>query len=315
MRIGICIDSACDLPTSYIKAHNLEIMPINLMLGEEKFIDRRVTAETIAFYKRYSSDKNLQGETEPFSVEDITDMFLNRLVLNYDRVLVLAIASTRSRIFENATKASFAILKGYKEARAKAGVEGSFALRVVDTKTLFTGEAVLAHEVVRLIEEENFPFDKLRPHVEELSKHVHAYLIPNDLHYLRKAGRARGDRSVSWLSYTIGTAMDIKPVVKAYRGDTFPVRKIQGFGTAVYSAFEQAKEMMKKGLLTNTICMSYAGNPDVIREMSGYKMLQRDAEKYGVKLLLTVMSTTAGMNVGPGAFAIAWASNKMGEQD
>ncbi|MDX1455240.1 MAG: DegV family protein [Gammaproteobacteria bacterium] len=315
MRIGICIDSACDLPTSFINAHNIEIMPINLILGDEKFVDKRITAETIEFYKRYSADKNLQGETEPLSVEDITDMFLKRLVLNYDRVLVLCLASTRSKIFENATKASFAILKGYKKARADAGIEGAFALRVVDTKTLFSGEAVLAHEVVRLIEEENYPFDKLRPRVEELSKHVHAYLIPNDLHYLRKAGRARGDRSISWLSYTLGTAMDIKPIVKAYRGDTFPVKKISGFGTAVYSLFDKARDMMKEGLMTNTICMSYAGNPDVIRQMSGYKTLEREAAKHGIKLMLTVMSTTAGMNVGPGSFAIGWISNKMGEKD
>src|SRR5690606_29267551 len=114
----------------------------------ERFIDRRNSKETIEFYKRYTAEKNLQGETEPLSVEEITDLFLGKLVLNYDRVLVLSISSTRSKVFENATKASFAILKGYKEVRAKAGLEGSFALRVVDTRTLFTGEAVLAHEAV-----------------------------------------------------------------------------------------------------------------------------------------------------------------------
>lgn len=315
MRVGLVIDSACDLPQSFIEKHHLEIMPINLVIGDEIFIDERDPEETIKFYKRYAEEKNLEGETQPFSVEQITRLFLDKLVLNYDRVLVISIASSRSMIFENATKASFAILSGYKQKRAKAGVEGSFALRVVDSKTLFTGEAVLVREAVRLMQEEGFAFDKLRPAVEALSKHVHAYLVPNDLHYLRKAGRARGDRSISWLSYTLGTALDIKPIVKAYRGDTYPVKKISHFETAVNDRFDFAREAIEKGLLTKTICMSYAGNPEVIREMAGYKKLKQLADKNGIELMLSVMSTTAGINVGPGAFALGLISDKMGESE
>jgi len=317
MRIGICIDSACDLPPAFIQEHHLEIMPINLVVGEDReiVIDERDPEETIAFYKRYTEEKDLEGATQPFSVEQITNLFLDKLVLNYDRVLVISISSTRSLIFENATKASFAILSGYKQRRAKAGIEGAFALRVVDSKTLFTGEAVLVKEALRLLEEEGIPFERLRPEVEAKARHVHAYLIPNDLHYLRKAGRARGDRSVSWLSYTLGTALDIKPIVKAYQGDTFPVKKIQGFETAVNSLFELARQQMEKGLLSKTICMSYAGNPDVIRRMTGYKLLQTHAAKHGVELMLSVMSTTAGINVGPGAFSLGLMSDKMGKDD
>lgn len=317
MRIGICIDSACDLPPSFIQENSLEIMPINLVVGSDKeiLIDERDPEDTIAFYKRYMEEKDLEGETQPFSVEQITNLFLDKLVLNYDRVLVISISSTRSLIYENATKASFAILSGYKQRRAKAGVEGAFALRVVDSKTLFTGEAVLVQEAVRMLQEDGIPFEKLRPEVEARSKHVHAYLIANDLHYLRKAGRKRGDRSVSWLSYTLGTAMDIKPIVKAYQGDTFPVKKIQGFETAVNTLFELGKEQIDKGLLSKTICMSYAGNPDVIRNMTGYKMLEKHAAKHGVRLMLSVMSTTAGINVGPGAFAFGLMTDKMGKDD
>lgn len=316
MRIGICIDSACDLPPDFIREHNLEIMPINLVVGDDKeiLIDERDPDDTIAFYKRYTEEKDLEGETQPFSVEQITNLFLDKLVLNYDRVLVICIASTRSLIYENATKASFAILSGYKQRRAKAGLEGAFALRAVDSKTLFTGEAVLVREAVRLLEE-GLPFERLRPEVEARSKHVHAYLIPNDLHYLRNAGRARGDRSISWLSYTMGTALDIKPIVKAYQGDTFPVKKIQGFETAVNTLFELGREQIDKGLMAKTICMSYAGNPDFIRKMTGYKMLEKHAAKHGVELMLSVMSTTAGINVGPGAFAFGLMTDKMGKED
>src|SRR5690606_28965717 len=141
---------------------------------------------TIAFYKRYSEERDLVGSTQPFSVDQITRLFLDELVMKYDRVMVIAISSTRSLIYENATKASFAILSGYKQRRTEAGVEGSFALRVVDSKTLFTGEAVLVQDAVRLLKEENLPFDRLRSEIEARAKHVHAYLVPADLHFLRQ---------------------------------------------------------------------------------------------------------------------------------
>lgn len=317
MRVGICIDSACDLPQSFIEEHQLEIMPINLLLGEQKelLVDRRDPQETIAFYKRYSEERNLVGSTQPFSVEQITRLFLDKLVMKYDRVMVIAISSTRSLIYENATKASFAILSGYKQQRAQAGIEGSFALRVVDSKTLFTGEAVLVQDAIRLLKEENLPFDRLRSEVEARAKHVHAYLVPADLHFIRQGGRAHGDRSVSWLSYTLGTALDIKPIIKAYRGETYPVKKIQGFEIALNSLFDLAREHMDKGLMSKAICMSYAGDPEIVRGMAGYKLLEKHAAKHGVKLMLSVMSTTAGINVGPGAFALAFMSDKVGEKE
>lgn len=312
MRVGIVIDSACDLPLSFIQQHNLQIMPINLVFGDEIFIDERNPDETIEFYKRYLKERNLDAQTQPFSVEQITNLFLDRLVLNYDRVLVITITGSRSQIFENATKASFAILSGYKDRRAKAGVDGAFALRVVDSKTLFTGEAVLVHEAVRLLEEENVSFDRLRPAVDALSKHVHAYLVPNDLYYVRTRARKRGDRSIGLLSYAVGSALDIKPILKAYRGDTFPVKKLQGFETAVSALFDIAMEAIEKGLETKVVAMSYAGNPEVIKQHPRYKEFSQHAHRHGIELMLSVMSTTAGINVGPESFSLAYISSKEG---
>jgi DegV family protein with EDD domain len=306
VRVGIVIDSACDLPRSFIEQHHLEIMPINLKIGDEIFIDERDQAQTIAFYQRYTEERNLDAETQPFSVQQITNLFLDKLALNYDRALVICIASSRSLIYENATKASFAILSGYKARRERAGVEGVFQMRVLDSKTLFTGEAVLVHEAVRLLKQEQMPFEKLRPAVEELTQHVHAYLVPNDLFYVYNRGRKRGDRSVSWLQMKVGSALDVKPILKAYRGETFPLEKHMGQEAALQRLFAIATDDIKKGLRTKLVAMSYAGNPEVIRAMKGYQAFAKHCEKQGVETMLSVMSTTAGLNVGPGAFSLGY---------
>lgn len=308
MKIGIVICSSADLPRSFIEANDLNIMPISLHFKDGEFVDNRDPDATQVFYKKYLQDKDLEAESGPYSVEQIKNWFLDELVLKYDRVLVLSLASSRSPIFDNATKASFAILNGYRQKRREAGIKGSFSLRVADTKTLFTGEAIIAHEAVRLIKEEKLPFDKLRPYIEELSRHTYGFLVPQDLYYLRNRGRKKGDNSLGAMKYMLAKSLDIKPIMCAHQGETYAHDKGKGFDATVYKLFEQAKKAIDDGLRVPLVCMSYAGNPNDIRARADYKSFVQYAEKNGIHHTMAVMSTTAGVNLGPGAFSLGYAT-------
>ncbi|MGH8307965.1 MAG: DegV family protein, partial [Gammaproteobacteria bacterium] len=185
-KIGIVIDSACDLPRSFIEQHGIEIMPVMMRFGHMTFKDLRDPEQTMDFYRRFVAQKELEVSTTPPSTKAIRDLFLDQLVLKYDRVLVVTASSRRSPVFENATQASFMILSGYKERRRAAGLDEQFGLRVIDSKTLFTGQAVVVYEALRSIRsQDDIMFDKLRQHVESFSQHVNAYVIPEDLFYVR----------------------------------------------------------------------------------------------------------------------------------
>lgn len=310
MKIGIVIDSACDLPQRYIERHGLEIMPISLVMKDERLRDTRNMEQTMGFYRRYLKDKDLDVETAPLTIKEIQDLFLDELVLKYDRLLVLTVSSARSPIFENATEASYQILNEYKARREKAGISGSFALRVLDSKTMFTGEAVLVHEAVRLVEEENLPFDELRPRIEALTQDVKAYLVPDDLYYVRNRARKKGDRSVGFLAYHVGQMMDVKPILRGYKNETAAVDKVSGFNNAVEKMMNMAREEILHGLQSKVVCMSYAGNPRVIRETQMYKGFVEFCQENDVEPMLSIMSTTAAVNMGPGAFSLAFISGK-----
>ena len=309
-KIGIVVDAACDLPRSFLEQHGLEIMPINMQFGTMNFKDVRDPEQTMDFYRRYVAEKELEITTAPLSVKAIKDWFLDQLVLKYDRVLVITVSSSRSPVFENATKASFMILSGYKERRKAAGLEEQFALRVLDSKTLFTGQGVVVYEALRLLQggQADVAFDRLRQHVENFSQDVHAYLVPQDLFYVRARAHQKGDKSVGWFKYQMGTMLDIKPILKAYRGETDAVETVRGFPGAVKRLFEMATEAMEKGLLTKVICMSYAGNPEDVKTFPGYDEFIKAAHAHKVETLLSVMSTVAGIHVGPGAFSLAYAA-------
>ncbi len=306
MRTGVVIDSACDLPQSYIEQHNIHIMPISLIFGYDVFKDARDPEATQNFYRKYLSEKTLDIETAPFSVEQILDLFLGELVLKYDRVLVVTISQARSQIFANATEAAFAILKQYRERRQKAGLAGSFALKVLDSKTLFTGEGVLVHEAIRLLREHDPSFGALRATIEQLSQQVHAYLVPEDLFYLRHRASKKGEKTVGLLGYHFGSLLDIKPIIGFHRGASQVAAKERGYDRALVKLFDIARQAIETGLATPVVNMSYAGDPEVIRRKRAFIGFERLARERGVELLLSVMSTTAGINVGPGAFCLAY---------
>lgn len=306
MRTGFVIDSACDLPQAYLQEHNIHIMPISLHFGYDVFEDVRDPEATQAFYRKYLAEKTLDAETAPFSVEKIKALFLDELVLKYDRVLVIAIAQSRSPIFANATEASYAILKQYRERRQKAGMSGSFYLTVLDSKTLFTGEGALVHEAVRLMEDSNLSFGVLRGIVEQLSQQIYGYLVPDDLFYIRYRASKKGEKSIGLIGYHFGSLLDIKPIIGFHLGESQVVTKERGFDRTLIKLFEIARQAIEQGLATRIVNTSYAGELDVIRRKRVFVEFEQYARERGIEVLLSVMSTTGGINVGPGSFSLAY---------
>ena len=131
MRIGIVVDSTCDLPESYFEKNNIQILPISIRLGDELLVDKRDAQATRRFYQEQLDSEGIHAESIPYSVDQIQAVFLEQLVIDYDLVFCITVSGKRSLIFDNATKASFSILKQYQKVRADAGVPGPFSMRVI----------------------------------------------------------------------------------------------------------------------------------------------------------------------------------------
>jgi DegV family protein with EDD domain len=306
MRIGLVVDSACDLPHDFCVEHGIVILPVTIHVGGESFVDRRDSAATQDFYQRHLSNA-AHAETAPLSVEQIRELFLERLVLDYDFVFCLTVASSRSPIFDNATQASLSILSEYKPVRARAGVQGPFALRVIDTQNLFAGQAVLAVEAARMIREGGTPH-QIRERLDSLSPSLYMYGLPNDLYHLRARANKKGDKSVGWFKYAIGGLLDMKPLIRGYRNETASIASIRHFDEGARRLFDFIIERIRAGLLTPTLCVSYTGELAKLDAMPGYQDLKAEAEKHGVSIYTSVASITACINVGEGALSIGFCA-------
>ena len=307
MRIGLVVDSACDLPGRYFREHHITLLPVTVNIGEDTLTDMRDEQETLQFLHSHIAERGADAETAPFTVQQIQELFLGRLVIDYDYVFCLTTTRTRSPIYDNATQASFAILNEYRPIRAAAGHDTPFALRVVDSQNVFAGQGVTAVEAVRLIEAGEGAA-KIRARLEYLALHTHAYMVAPDLHYLRARTRKRGDRSVSLVSATLGSALDIKPILHCNRGETGPVAKVKGLDNACERVFRFAGERVRAGLLTPTLCLSYGGELQEMRALPGYDELRATCAEHNVEVFEAVMGLTGMVNVGKGALVAGFAA-------
>ncbi|MES0874975.1 DegV family protein [Sinimarinibacterium thermocellulolyticum] len=305
MRIGIVADASCDLPADFYREHGIGVLPVAIRLGDETLVDERDPAATLRFYAEQLADKGVDAETVPLSAEQIRNRFLERLVLDYDYVFCITITATRSPIFDHATKASFAILTDYKTPRSAAGISGPFALRVVDSRNMFCGSGVLVAEAARLVRQGAQP-NEIRKRLDELRDHVCGYMVPGDLYYIRNRGIKKGEKSVGLISYAIGSALDIKPVILCYRGETQPIAKIRGYERAVERMFEHVARQIELGIDTRHVCISYGGDPTLVAGLPGYERLASAARDHRIDILTSIMSATAAVNTGARCVAIAY---------
>ena len=308
MRIGIVADSACDLPNEIIDRENVTILPVTIQIGQAVLADVRNEEATMNFLTGETAARAYEAESTPFTVQQVHDLFLSKLVHEYDYVFCITTTRTRSGIHDNAQQASYTILNDYKSVRQAAGNNTPFSLRVIDSQNVFAAVGVLAIEAARLREAGEAP-PKIRARLESLAQNLQGYMVPPDLNYLRARIRKRGDRSVSLLSAALGTALDIKPILHCNKGETGPVAKVKGFDTAAEKLFSFAAQRVRAGLMTPTMCLSYGGELEKMRALPGYEALREVCADHNVEVFESVMGLSGLVNVGIGALVIGFAGD------
>jgi DegV family protein with EDD domain len=312
MRVGIAIDVSTDVSHDFVVQNNIHVLPSTVHMDGRSVVYDRDPAKALAFYRDDLANKGIDAETTPFSVKEIEDLFLKRLVLEYDYVFLITLMATRSLTFENAHKASFAILQSYDAVRQAKRVPGLFALRVMDSQSFFTGPGVLAWEAVRMVKEGRSPVD-MRKQLDELIPRTYAFLVPDDLYYVRARATRRGDHSVGLYSYVLGSALDLKPIIKANRSETAAVAMVRHHDKAVEKLFAHATQQIRRGLLVPMVNISYGGDPSAITNMPGYAALAAAAAEKGVEVMLSMMAPAAAVNVGGGGLTLAYCAADAGE--
>ncbi|WP_028081108.1 DegV family protein [Solimonas soli] len=303
MRVGVVTDATCDLPAEFLRAHDIGVLPVTIQLGDERFDDVRDRRTTRRFYAEQLAARGFEANTQAYGVDQLRALLLRRVVPFYDYVFCVTISATRSSMFENAAKAAFVILAD--EQSAPSG-RGPFVLRVIDSRSMFSGTGVLVAEAAKCARAGMTPFE-LRRHLDVMRDQLCAYIVPGDLYHLHRRAQKKGEKSVDWFSYALGATLDLRPVILGYQGDTQAVARVRGYDQAVERTFAHVARQIETGdLRTSHVCVSYGGEPAELDVLPGYAPLRETAARHGIELLPSVMSATAAVNVGAGCVAVAY---------
>jgi fatty acid-binding protein DegV len=242
-------------------------------------------------------------------VEDVQKLFLEKLVLEKDCVFCLTITATRSPIYDHVVKASFGVLKNYRRVREPVGISGPFLMRVMDTRSLFAGSAPCVIEAARLMKANETPA-AIRERLAYIAENSYGYMMPRDLYYLRARAKKKGDRSVGLFSAVLGSTLDIKPLLRGYRGETSPVGKVRGWEHGCETLFGYAADRVRAGLLVPVVCTAYGGDLAELPKLPGFSKLEQACQECNVTSMQAPMSITGMVNVGEGAVCVGFAAEE-----
>ena len=309
-RTLLVVDAACDMPTEWLAANGIAVLPITVSVADWTLLDTHNEFDAMEFFRKDIASRGVRATTTPLSPAETREFVQSSLDMTIDYVLQVTIAAGRSKIYLNSLAAMHGLTAAHNRARRGLGNREPFQTWVIDSETGFTGQGVMIAEAVRQLNA-GVPAPVVAASMEQLRHSVHTFVVPKDLFYLYSRAKAKGDNSLSWLSYNVAKALDIKPIIHAHGGTTEPILKVRGHHEALERIMLAAIEHVKRGLTVPTVCVSYAGNLEDIRTLAVFRDLRVACQWHRADLILSTMSMTGGLNVGADAFSISFACERL----
>lgn len=277
MSIKIVLDSTTDLVPEL--AEKFKVVPLTVNFGEEEFIDG-VTITKEEFYA-----KLIESDVVPTTSQASPEAFkraFEKIAADGDEIICITVASKFSGTYQSACIAA-------EEFPGK--------IRVIDSKTVAIGTAILAEYAESLVEK-GFSSEEIEKAVTEKRDDIIIVALIDTLEYLKKGGR------LSKAAAFAGGLLNIKPVISVEDGEINILGKARGSKQGNNFLI---KEIEKAGGVDfkMPVLLGYTGHDPYMLEK--YVEDSRFLWEGNVEnLLRTCVGSVIGTHVGPGAVAVAF---------
>ena len=277
MSIKIVLDSTTDLVPEL--AGKFKVVPLTVNFGEEEFIDG-VTITKEEFYAKLI-ESDFVPTTSQASPEAFKRAF-EKIAADGDEIICITVASKFSGTYQSACIAA-------EEFPGK--------IRVIDSKTVAIGTAILAEYAESLVEK-GFSSEEIEKAVTEKRDDIIIVALIDTLEYLKKGGR------LSKAAAFAGGLLNIKPVISVEDGEINILGKARGSKQGNNFLI---KEIEKAGGVDfkMPVLLGYTGHDPYMLEK--YVEDSRFLWEGNVEnLRRTCVGSVIGTHVGPGAVAVAF---------
>ncbi len=196
MSYKIVVDSCCELPEELKKDPRLEIVPLELYIGDYQVWDDE-NFDQLDFIKRVAESSQCAKTACPSP-----EKYMEAYNAPVDDVFVVTLSSKLSGSYNSAVLGKNLYYETYGQNKN---------IHICDSESACCGETQIALKAMEL-EEAGMPFEKIVEQLEAFRDAMNTYFVLDDLETLRKNGRLTGVKAI------VASTLNIKPVMGAEKG-------------------------------------------------------------------------------------------------
>ncbi len=280
MRVKILTDTSCGISRDEMKSLGIEMIALPFLLDEIEYNEDKLTKDE--FYKKLKVAKDIHTSTA--SMEEVIET-IDEMIKDSDIVMYFPITSGLSSSYY--TGLTIAEKSRFKDK-----------LLVVNHKTISVLQRAMLYDVMRLLKENVDPY-KIKELAEANAVNNKIYIAVDTLEYLKKGGR------ISSMSATIGTILNIKPVLFSNGNKFEVVKKSRGFKAAEEDLIDLVRNDLNGyfkdvDIRDLSIGVAYTKCYD---EAKAFK--EKVENEFKTNAIMDELSTVIGCHIGEGALALA----------
>lgn len=276
-EIGIVTDSSCDLPQTFLKDHDIHIIPTRLSFGPVTYRDK-LDITTAEFYKKLVESEFHPSTSQP-ALGAYKEVYEN-VIKKYKHVLSIHLPSVASGTYQSAVNS--------------AATFGENKIICIDGKTVSIALGLIIMETVQAMQDGCALKEVIR-RTELAIKNTYIYVPLPTLDYLLKGGR------VTKQKHFVAKMLNLNPIITFDReGYVKPAGKGIGYKSAMKKTLKLAAEKAKtfrkvKFMVAHTDAVEQA-------EWLVAQLRQRFSEE---DIPIVEAAPVLGVHAGPGAAAVA----------
>ena len=202
--VKIIADSTCDLPQELLARHDIDILPLHIILGEQDYLDGQgIQPEEIY---RWSDMSRTAPKTAAVALEDASAA-LAPYVREGREVIVFTISASMSSTYQVLCLAAEQL--------------NPDLVHVIDSRSLSTGVGLLVIAAAELAAQ-GLCAGEIVTRVKALRDRVRASFVVDTLTYLHRGGRCSGAAAL------MGGALKLHPRITVSEGTMSATRKYRG---------------------------------------------------------------------------------------
>ena len=274
MGVKIITDSTSDIPESIISDLDIEVVPLNIHIGQDNF-KHGVDIGTDEFYTKLLTGSELPKTSQP-SPGEFLDVY-NKFLDQSDAIVSIHVTSKLSGTYNSAIQ-------------AKSELNVTKPIEVVDSATVSMALGLIVIRAAK-IAKDGGTLEEVLKEIEHCSSNTEVLVVLDTLEYLEKGGRIGKARAL------IGSILSLKPILTVEDGIVGTFGKARTFTKAMNSLEEAIKGFTPVSDASVFYSTDKGVADDMIDRLSG--IVEPD------KLVVSRIGPTVGTYAGPKAIAVA----------